>query len=69
MKAWQVSRSFAGADDLEAVGPRPVDLLTNDRGLIAVGEAIDQARGPGPVRQQRAGHHVGLLATRVRELG
>ena len=55
-----VARALAGADHLEAGGARPVDMLADQRRLVAPGERIDDARGLGLARQQRPGHRVGL---------
>ena len=56
----QVLGALAGGDDLEAAGARPVDLLGDQRRLVAIGHRIDDAplaRLPG---EQRPGQHVGL---------
>ena len=39
-----VARALAGGDHLEAAGARPVDMLADQRRLIAPGEAVDDAR-------------------------
>ena len=55
-----VARALAGADHLEAGGARPVDVLADQRRLVAPGEAVDHAGRLGLAREQRAGHRVGL---------
>ena len=49
-----VARALAGGDHLEAAGARPVDVLADQRRLVAPGEAVDHARGLRLARQQRA---------------
>ena len=48
------------ATTVEARGARPVDELADERGLVAVGERIDDARVGRAPREQRAGERVGL---------
>ena len=55
-----VARALAGRDHLEAAGARPVDVLADQRRLVAPGEAVDHARGLGLAREQRAGERIGL---------
>ena len=55
-----VARALAGRDHLEARGARPVDMLADQRRLIAPCEAVDDARLLGAAREQRAGERVGL---------
>ena len=55
-----VARALAGRDDLEAAGARPVDVLADQRRLVAPGEAVDHAGGLRLARQQRPGQRVGL---------
>ena len=55
-----VARALAGGDHLEAAGARPVDLLADQRRLIAPGQAVDHAGGLGLAREQRPGQRVGL---------
>ena len=55
-----VFRTLAGGDDLEAARPSPIDLLADQGRLVAVGHAVDGARGFGFACQQRAGQHVGF---------
>ena len=45
-------RALAGADDLEAAQARPLDELADQRGLIAVGERVDDAGRPGATGEQ-----------------
>ena len=56
----QVARALAGADHGEAAGARPVDQLADQRRLIAVGEAVDQARLPRPLGEHRSDQDVRL---------
>ena len=56
----EVARALAGRDDLEAAGPRPVDLFADQRRLIAVGQRIDHAGLFGPAGEQGAGQGVGF---------
>ena len=56
----EVLRALAGGDDLEAAGARPVDLLGDQRRLVAIGHRIDDALVAGFPREQRSGEHVGL---------
>ena len=55
-----VARALAGRDHLEAAGARPVDMLADQRRLIAPGEAVDDARLLCLARKQRTGERVGL---------
>ena len=55
-----VARALARRDHLEARGARPVDVLANQRRLIAPGEAVDHARGLGLAREQGTRDRVGL---------
>ena len=55
-----VARALAGGDHLEAAGARPVDVLADQRRLVAPGEAVDDARGLRLARQQRTGERIGL---------
>ena len=50
-----VARALAGGDDLEAAGARPVDVLADERRLIAPGQRVDDARRARLLRQQRPG--------------
>ena len=56
----EVLCALAGGDDLEAARPRPVDLLGDQRRLVAIGHRIDDALVARLSRQQRPGEHVGL---------
>ena len=62
MKARQVAGTLAGADDFEATGTGPVDVLTDEGGLIAPGKAVDHpglGRTPGKKRsRQSVGLHI-----------
>ena len=60
MIARVIARAFAGADHLEAGGARPIDMLANERRLVAPGQAVDHAGRLGAARQQRPGHRVGF---------
>ena len=55
-----VARALAGRDHLEAGGARPIDMLADQRRLIAPGQRIDDARRLGAARQQGAGNRVGF---------
>ena len=55
-----VARALAGGDHLEAAGARPVDMLADERRLIAPGEAVDDAGVLRLAREQRAGKDIGL---------
>ena len=55
-----VARALAGRDHLEAAGARPVDVLADQRRLVAPGQRVDDAGGLGALRQQGAGQRVGL---------
>ena len=55
-----VARALAGADHLEARRARPVDVLADQRRLVAPCQRIDDVRGPGLAGEQRPGHRVGL---------
>jgi len=55
-----VARALARSDDLEARGARPVDVFANQRGLIAPGKAVNDARGLGLACEQRTRDRVGL---------
>ena len=55
-----VARALAGGDHLEAAGARPVDVLADERGLVAPGQRVDDARLARLARQQRPGQRVGL---------
>jgi hypothetical protein len=55
-----VARALAGGDHLEAAGARPVDLLADQRRLVAPGEAVDHARRLRPPGEQRPGERVRL---------
>ncbi len=55
-----VARALARRDHLETGGTRPIDMLADQRRLIAPGEAVDDARGLGLACEQRACHRVGL---------
>ena len=55
-----VARALAGRDHLEAAGARPVDMLADQRRLVAPGQAVDDARGLGLAREQRTRDRVGL---------
>jgi hypothetical protein len=55
-----VARALAGGDHVEAAGARPVDVLANERGLVAPGEAIDHARGLRLARKQGTGERIRL---------
>ncbi len=55
-----VARALAGGDHLEAAGARPVDVLADQRRLVAPGEAVDDARGLRLARQQRTGERIRL---------
>jgi hypothetical protein len=56
----QVFRALAGGDHLEPAGARPIDQFADQRGLVAIGERVDDAGLLRLTRQQRAGEHVGL---------
>src|SRR3546814_2295153 len=56
----QVLSSLAGGDDRKAAGARPVDHLGDKRRLVAVGEAVDDARLGRLGREQRTCERVGL---------
>ena len=45
MEGRLIARALAGRDDLEARSARPIDMLADERRLIAPGEAVDHARG------------------------
>ena len=53
-------RKLARGDHLEASGARPVDHLADQRRLIAVRQAVDDASGLGALGEQRADERVGL---------
>ena len=55
-----VARALAGRDHLEAAGARPVDVLADQRRLVAPGQAVDDAGRLGLAREQRARQRVGL---------
>src|SRR4029450_3447016 len=55
-----VAGALAGGDHVEAAGARPVDVLANERGLVAPGEAIDHARGLRLARKQGTGERIRL---------
>ena len=55
-----VARAFAGRDHLEAAGARPIDMLADQRRLIAPGEAVDHARFLRLAREQRARERIRL---------
>ena len=55
-----VARALAGADHLEAGGARPIDVLADQRRLVAPGQTIDDTGRFGLARQQRTGDRVGL---------
>ena len=55
-----VARALAGGDHGEAAGAGPVDMLANERGLIAPCQAVDHARGLGLAREQRPRERVRL---------
>ena len=69
-----VARALAGGHDLEAAGARPVDMLADERRLIAPGEAVDDTRGfrlrrrcSGPASASASTcHHDDVLAVRDR---
>ena len=56
----QIFRAFTRGDHVETRTPRPFHLLANQRGLIAIGKRINDARGTRFLRQQRASQRVGL---------
>ncbi len=55
-----IARALAGANDLETGSARPVDVLADQRRLIAPGQRIDHARRLGLAGQQRARHRIGF---------
>ena len=55
-----VAGALAGRDHLEAAGARPVDVLADQRRLVAPGEAVDHAGGLGLAGEQGARQRVGL---------
>ena len=55
-----VARALAGGDHREAASARPVDMLADQRGLIAPRQAVDHTRGLGLAREQRTRERVRL---------
>ncbi len=55
-----VARAFACGDHGEAAGARPIDMLTNERGLIAPRQAVDHTGGLRLAREQRTGDRIRL---------
>ena len=49
-----------GRDDAESGGSRPIHQIADQRGLVAVGEAVDHARFRRLAREQRAAERIGL---------
>ena len=60
MECRQVLGPLAGGDHLEPAGARPVDLLGDQRRLVAIGQAVDDTLRLRPPRQRRPAQHVGL---------
>ena len=55
-----IARAFAGRDHLETAGARPIDMLADQRRLVAPGKTVDHAGRARLRGEQRTGHHVGL---------
>src|SRR5581483_9373648 len=55
-----ITRALAGGDHFEAAGARPVDMLADQRRLVAPGEAVDDTGAGGAAREQRTGDDIGL---------
>src|SRR5262249_58987634 len=55
-----VARALAGGDHVEAAGARPVDVVANERGLIAPCEAVDHAGGLRLAREQGTSERIRL---------
>ncbi len=55
-----VARALARADDLEAGSARPIDMLADQRRLIAPGERINNAGGFRAARKQGARDRIGF---------
>ena len=59
-EALREARALAGGHQAEAERARPVAELGGQRRLVAVGQAVDHARGLGELAQVVAYQHVGL---------
>src|SRR5262249_8065525 len=57
-----VARALAGRHDIEAAGSRPVDVLTDQRRLIAPGQTVDDTGGLRFGSEERTDQRVGLDA-------
>jgi len=58
VKMRQVLGALPGGHNRKAAGPRPVDLLRNQRRLIAIGHGIDQSGGTRLSRQGGTGKDI-----------